>query len=343
MILSNLLLDWYDRHRRHLPWRAQPGIRPDPYGVWLSEIMLQQTTVQAVTPYYTAFLARWPTIRDLAAAPLDDVLAQWAGLGYYARARNLHACAKAVVALGGRFPATEDELLALPGIGVYTAAALAAIAFDLPATVVDGNVERVMSRLYCVADPLPKAKPVLKRLAAELTPLQRPGDYAQAVMDLGATICTPRSPACALCPWTQACQARAANQAELYPVKAAKPTRYGVVFWTLDPEGRVLTRRRPDSGLLGGMIEIPSTPWVDGRQWGMTQALEHAPIQTQWTILNGMVRHTFTHFHLELTVVSGLAAHNPDLGQWHKPDRLSSLALPTVMKKVVDLVHSHGF
>ena len=343
MILSDALLDWYDRHRRHLPWRAEPGIRPDPYGVWLSEIMLQQTTVQAVIPYYTNFLARWPTVKALADAPLDDVLTQWAGLGYYARARNLHACAKTLAERGGIFPDTEDALLELPGIGAYTAAAIASIAFDKQATVVDGNVERVMSRLYCVDEPLPKAKKLLKSLAADLTPRMRPGDYAQAVMDLGATICTPRSPACSLCPWIKPCKARAANRAEDYPVKMAKPakpTRSGTVFWLMDGQGRVLTRRRPESGLLGGMTEIPSTPWVEGSQWPLIQAVEHAPTPTDWTTLNGVVRHTFTHFHLELTVVSGVAPYNPSLGQWHPPKILPSLALPTVMKKIVRLAKS---
>jgi A/G-specific adenine glycosylase len=343
MILSSSLLDWYDRHRRHLPWRAEPGIRPAPYGVWLSEIMLQQTTVQAVIPYYTKFLARWPTVKALASAPLDDVLTQWAGLGYYARARNLHACAKSIAEQGGIFPDSEAALLELPGIGAYTAAAIAAIAFDKPATVVDGNVERVMSRLHCVDESLPSAKKILKSLAADITPQSRPGDYAQAVMDLGATICTPRSPTCSLCPWTKPCQARAKNRAEDYPVKrakAAKPTRYGTVFWLMDAQGRVLTRRRPESGLLGGMTEIPSTPWIEGRQWPLIEAVDHAPTSTDWTILNGLVRHTFTHFHLELTVVSGVATYNPALGQWHPPISLPSLALPTVMKKVIRLAKS---
>jgi len=345
MTLSDTLLEWYDRNRRDLPWRAAPFNRPDPYGVWLSEVMLQQTTVQAVIPYFNAFIGRWPTVEALAQAELDEILTAWAGLGYYARARNLHACAREVAARGGRFPETETELLTLPGIGAYTAAAIAAIAFNRRATVVDGNVERVMSRLHCVADPLPKAKPRLQRLAADLTPSLRPGDYAQAVMDLGATVCTPRSPACSLCPWAAPCQARAANRAEAFPVKAAKvikPTRYGVAFWTVDPAGLVLVRRRPDSGLLGGMIEIPSTPWIDARQWTLSQALDYAPAHADWSVLDGLVRHTFTHFHLELTVVSGVVDHNPDLGQWHPPDRLNSLALPTVMKKIARLPRTLG-
>ena len=340
MPLSEILLHWYDRHRRHLPWRTD---RPDPYRVWLSEIMLQQTTVQAVIPYFQTFVQRWPTVRDLAAADLDDILVAWAGLGYYARARNLHACAKAVAAAGGTFPDGEDGLLALPGIGAYTAAAIAAIAFDRPAVVVDGNVERVMSRMFMVSTPLPAAKPHIKRLAATLTPTSRPGDYAQAVMDLGATLCTPRSPACALCPWSDPCQARVRNRAAEFPIKApkdVKPTRHGLAFWTCDDRGRVLIRRRPESGLLGGMMEIPSTPWREGESWTLAQASAHAPAAAAWRALDKTVRHTFTHFHLELAVVKGIAAYDPGLGHWCLPDALDSFALPTAMKKIVRLCSS---
>ena len=243
------LLAWYDRHRRRLPWRAGPGEGAEPYAVWLSEIMLQQTTVAAVKSYFEKFLTRWPTVADLANADTADVMAAWAGLGYYARARNLHACAKVVATdHGGCFPDTEQALRALPGIGPYTAAAIAAIAFDRKAVVVDGNVERVMARVFGVIEPPPKSKPRLVELAARLTPARRPGDYAQAVMDLGATICTPRSPACSLCPWMAPCVARAKGIAETLPRKIAKaptPTRHGVAFWMVRGDGAVLLRRRP--------------------------------------------------------------------------------------------------
>ncbi len=259
------LLAWYDRHRRALPWRAPPGKRTDPYRVWLSEIMLQQTTVKAVAPYYVRFLERWPDVEALAAAPLDDVLKAWAGLGYYARARNLHACARAVVERhGGQFPQAEDELRALPGIGAYTAAAIAAIAYDAPAMPVDGNIERVVARLYAVETPLPEAKPEIGRLARALTPPHRSGDFAQAMMDLGATICTPKRPACALCPWNDGCAARQRGDAESLPRRAPKregALRRGAAFVALRADGHLLVRTRPERGLLGGMTEVPTTEW----------------------------------------------------------------------------------
>ena len=260
------LLAWYDRHRRALPWRAAPGERADPYRVWLSEIMLQQTTVKAVAPYYARFLARWGDVRALAAAPLEEVLKAWAGLGYYARARNLHACARAVVERhGGEFPASEAALRALPGIGAYTAAAIAAIAFDVPASPVDGNVERVIARLFAVEAPLPGAKPELRRLARELTPQRRAGDFAQAMMDLGATICTPKKPACALCPWNEGCAAHARGDAETFPRRTPKregALRRGAAFVARRADGFVLVRTRPAKGLLGGMTEVPTTEWA---------------------------------------------------------------------------------
>lgn len=332
------LLKWYDRHRRVLPWRALPGETADPYHVWLSEIMLQQTTVATVGSYFVNFLERWPTVDALAAAPLDDVLHAWQGLGYYARARNLHKCAGVVASdYGGTFPDNEAELLRLPGIGPYTAAAIAAIAFDRPATPVDGNVERVISRRHAVEDPLPASKPRLKELAAELTPNKRTGDYAQAVMDLGATICTPRKPACALCPWSKDCAAFAAGTQEQYPVKAPKaerPTRRGVAYWISDGNGSILLRRRPEQGLLGGMMEVPSTDWQEG-DWRMQEALKAAPISSPRE-LPGQVSHTFTHFHLELKVLAGQAtdAESAD-GVWCALDKFGDHALPTVMKKVV--------
>ncbi len=343
------LLAWYDRHRRVLPWRAPSGCRPDPYHVWLSEIMLQQTTVAAVGPYFRTFLARWPTVRDLAAADLDQVLQAWAGLGYYARARNLHACARAVCGHhDGRFPQDEAALRALPGVGEYTAAAVAAIAFDRPATIVDGNVERVIARVFAVTEPLPGGKPTLRALARTLTPVQRPGDYAQAIMDLGATVCTPRRPRCMLCPWAEACAGRRAGIAEDLPArveKAERPTRRGVAFWATDAAGSVLLRRRPERGLLGGMMEVPSSPWREGPMPVLGEAVAAAPGQADWRLLPGLVRHTFTHFHLELTVAAGrLAALNADAangGLWVPVEALGDHALPTVMKKVARHAAAH--
>ena len=299
-----ILLPWYDRHRRVLPWRAAKGERADPYGVWLSEIMLQQTTVKAVAPYYARFLARFPTVAALAAAPLDDVLKLWAGLGYYARARNLHACAKAVVDQhGGAFPGTEDALRTLPGIGAYTAAAIAAIAFDKRASPVDGNIERVIARLFAVEEALPGAKPRIRALAEQLTPQHRAGDFAQAMMDLGATICTPKKPACVLCPWMEMCAARARGDQESFPRKAEKKTgalRRGAAFVALRADGFILTRTRPEKGLLGGMTEVPTTEW--SRDFEDASALDGAPLKAKWRRLPGAVTHTFTHFPLELTV-----------------------------------------
>lgn len=336
--LQRSLLEWYDRHRRVLPWRARPGETADPYRVWLSEIMLQQTTVATVGPYFRDFVARWPTIADLAAASLDEVLHAWQGLGYYARARNLHKCAGVVAhELNGRFPADESALRALPGIGRYTAAAIAAIAFHRPATVVDGNVERVIARLRGVEAPLPGAKPALTRLAGDLTPDRRPGDYAQAIMDLGATVCTPRKPACGRCPWQSACVATATDAAERLPRKQPKkerPTRRGVAFWAVREDGAVLLRRRPETGLLGGMMEVPSTEWR-AAGWTPSSALAHAPLPAEWQALTGLVRHTFTHFHLELTVMSADGVAGAADGVWCPVERLGEHALPTVMKKVV--------
>ncbi len=337
--LSLRLLAWYERHARSLPWRARPGEPADPYRVWLSEIMLQQTTVVAVGPYFRDFIARWPTVHDLAAADRDAVLHAWQGLGYYARARNLHKCARAVSAgRGGRFPETEAELLKLPGIGPYTAAAIAAIAFGRKATVVDGNVERVIARLFAVAAPLPGAKPALLEHAQSLTPEERPGDYAQAIMDLGATVCLPRKPRCLLCPWADACRAKRAGIAESLPAKSPKaerPKRHGIVFWALRGDGAVLLRRRPENGLLGGMVEVPSTDWR-AAPWTLDEARPAAPIAAAWRPLGGVVRHGFTHFELELSIVAG-TARNGAAGEalWCPVDRLSDHALPTLMKKVV--------
>jgi A/G-specific adenine glycosylase len=336
--LAALLLAWYDRHRRDLPWRTKPGERPDPYRVWLSEIMLQQTTVATVGTRFGAFLQRWPDIRALAAAPLDDVLHEWQGLGYYARARNLHACAREIVArYGGQFPRDEATLRDLPGIGAYTAAAIAALAFDIPATPMDGNIERVVARLFAVEEPLPGAKEKIRTLAATLTPTRRPGDYAQAAMDLGATICTPVRPACALCPWRDPCRARAlgiAGELPRKPLKKAKPQRYGVVFWAVQKDGAVLLRRRPDEGLLGGMMEFPSTPWIE-TPWQVPAVTQESPVKARWRPLPGHVRHSFTHFDLALGVWIGAAPKIAPTGfVASTPARFSTLALPTLMKKV---------
>ena len=340
--LAARLLAWYDRHQRVLPWRARPGQHPDPYHVWLSEIMLQQTTVVTVGPYYAKFLARWPTVEALAAAPLDDVLGAWAGLGYYARARNLHRCAQAVVSdHAGTFPDTEEGLLALPGIGRYTAAAVSAIAFGRRAVVVDGNVERVVARIFAISSALPKAKLEFYEAAGRLTPPLRAGDYAQAVMDLGATICTPRSPKCLLCPWKDACAAYAAGNPERYPVKqpkAERPTRRGVAF-VLMKDDAVWLRRRPEAGLLGGMLEAPSTPWQD-KPWKETSARTHVPAKAEWQALPDIVEHGFTHFAIHFTVwVARASARQNGLdkdGAWCRVADFDRLALPTMTRKVLE-------
>ena len=333
------MLDWYDRHRRRLPWRAEPGAIADPYRVWLSEIMLQQTTVTAVIPYYENFVSRFPTVEALAAAELDEVLSQWAGLGYYARARNLHACAKAVAALGG-FPGDIERLRALPGIGPYTAAAVAAIGFGVPAVPVDGNVERVTSRLFAIRDAPPAAKKAIAAAAANLgedpDARARPGDFAQALFDLGASVCSPTSPACGVCPWMEPCLARRAGIAAELPRKAAKkarPLRQGVHFWVTDGEGNVLLRRRPPSGLLGGMVELPGTPWRD-KAWAFAEAVVFAPVVANWRPA-GQVRHGFTHFELTIELFAASVAEIGGEGFSHPISGLGTLALPSVMRKCV--------
>jgi len=338
--LKTSLLDWYDRHRRVMPWRAAAGERPDPYRVWLSEIMLQQTTVATVGPYFRAFVERWPTVEALADADLDDVLRAWAGLGYYARARNLHRCARAVAELhGGNFPNDRAGLESLPGIGAYTSAAIGAIAFDLPLVPVDGNVERVMSRLRMIETPLPQSKDLIRAAADRFADADRPGDFAQALMDLGATVCTPKKPKCLTCPWRSACAARIAGIAETLPAKQPKkerPTRRALAFWTVGPNGEVLLRRRPERGLLGGMMEIPSSDWVEG-PLDLDAALAKAPLTPKgggWEILPGIVRHTFTHFHFEITVAAARSARESWAGVWVPVDKLGDHALPTVMRKI---------
>jgi A/G-specific adenine glycosylase len=338
--LASQLLDWYGVHARVLPWRAKPGDEADPYRVWLSEIMLQQTTVPAVKAYFLKFVAQWPDVGALARAPLDDVLKAWAGLGYYARARNLHACARVVAGeLGGRFPDTEAELRRLPGIGPYTAGAIAAIAFGKSHAAVDGNVERVITRLYAIEAPLPVSKPDIRQKAEALVPKLRAGDFAQAMMDLGATICTPKSPNCPICPWTEHCAARPSGRAAELPRKQPKktvPVRRGVAFWIARDDGAVLLRRRPEKGLLGGMMEVPSTPWGERP----ARPGDHAPLQADWKKLKGLVAHTFTHFHLELEVWKANGVLHGELRddgdyRWVRHDDLAGEALPTVMRKIV--------
>ena len=340
--IATPLLAWYDRHARALPWRISPderaeGVVADPYRVWLSEIMLQQTTVQAVKPYFAAFVTRWPSVADLAVAETEDVMKAWAGLGYYSRARNLKRCADVVAAdHDGRFPDTEEGLLALPGIGPYTAAAIAAIAFDRPAAVVDGNIERVFTRLFEIETPLPAAKTEIRAFVAEATPADRPGDFAQALMDLGATICTPKRPACALCPLTKDCQARKSGRQEQFPVKLpkkTKPVRLGAAFVAERGDGAVLLVKRPDKGLLGGMTGVPTTNWTV-RADGETGA-QSAPFEAGWRS-KGVISHVFTHFELRLEVFHAVVTAIPDHeGWWSDSDSLPGEALPTVMKKAL--------
>jgi A/G-specific adenine glycosylase len=341
--LNSLLFDWYDRHRRHLPWRAAPGERPDPYRVWLSEIMLQQTTAGAVARYFQKFVVRWPDIEALAKAPLDDILRAWAGLGYYARARNLHNCARTVLATyGGKFPTQADELKKLPGIGAYTAGAIAAIAFDRSEAAVDANVERVITRFFAIETPLPDAKAEIKLRTRDLVPQARPGDFAQALMDLGAMICTPKSPNCLLCPWNSACEGRKRGIAENLPRKKSKPkrpVRYGTAFWIERQDGAVLLRRRPDTGLLGGMMEIPSTGWIAEP----SAAQGEAPLRANWKKRAGRIEHTFTHFHLILDIWRTTELESGELVQagdyrWVKPEHLKDEALPSLMRKIVAAV-----
>jgi A/G-specific adenine glycosylase len=344
---GELLLAWYDRHRRELPWRARAGERSNAYRVWLSEIMLQQTTVKAVGPYFERFVRRWPTVEALGEASLDDVLRMWAGLGYYSRARNLHACAVAVTrAHGGRFPDTEAGLRELPGVGPYTAAAIAAIAFDRATMPVDGNIERVVSRVFAVEDEPPKAKPRIQALAQTLLPQSRPGDAAQALMDLGATTCTPKKPACVLCPLIEGCAARGRGDQDTFPRKAAKKTgklRRGAAF-IVTRGSDVLLRSRPVKGLLGGMTEVPTSEWL--AQQTDRRALAEAPKLAgigRWHRKAGVVTHVFTHFPLELVVYTSQVpakTHAPDGTRWVSRAALEGEALPNVMRKV--LAHGLG-
>ncbi len=356
LTLQKALLAWFDSHRRVMPWRVAKGKRPDPYHVWLSEIMLQQTTVAAVTPYFERFIKRWPTVGDLAAATQDDVLAQWAGLGYYARARNLHKCAQAVVARGGRFPRDIDGLLDLPGIGPYTAAAIASIAFDQPAVAVDGNVERVVSRFCAITDPLPASKPAMRDAAATLADgVTRPGDFTQAFMELGATVCTPRNPQCGVCPWRKDCAGLAQGIAATLPRKApkkARPSRFGHAYVVTDAQGRVLIEKRQGSGLYEGMYQLPTTDWPFDKA--------QLPVATDKTALAaaglsaaargkvaqiGEVRHVLTHFDFYLSVhalhVTPAVALKLAAGRerrWIRWQDLKDYGIPQVMTKALSLV-----
>ena len=329
------LLDWYDAHARDLPWRAKPGGAPDPYRVWLSEVMLQQTTVATVRPRFMAWIARWPDIASLAAADEADVMAAWAGLGYYARARNLVRTARAVATEhDGRLPDSEAALRALPGLGDYTAAAVAAIAFGRHAVVVDANVERVVARLFAIADPLPAGRRAIRAAAATIFPQERAGDMAQALMDLGATICTPRDPRCLLCPLRDACDGHATGTPGAFPVKPAKkarPERHGTIFW-LEHSGTVLLVRRPDKGLLGGMRALPTGPWTDA-----PPGLAGAPVAADWRLLPETVTHGFTHFTLQLALaVAQGDAHDAAAGEYWPVGALVDAGLPTVFAKAAD-------
>lgn len=346
---ASTLLNWYDRHHRHLPWRLPPaaialGELPDPYRIWLSEIMLQQTTVAAVKSYFDAFTSRWPTVNELAAADVDDVMKGWAGLGYYSRARNLKKCADLVATqLGGKFPDTETDLKALPGIGDYTSSAIAAIAFNRPAAVVDGNVERVITRLHAIETVLPGAKPEIKARVRAMLPANRPGDFAQAMMDLGATICTPRNPACSLCPLQSDCQAFRDGSQERFPrkqPKPEKPVRLGAAFIAQRSDGAILLRKRPEKGLLGGMAEVPTTNWtarIDG-----DDTTDGAPFEAQWQP-RGAITHVFTHFELRLSVFHASVKMSPPAGHWwSEPHLIATEALPTVMKKAIAAARSRS-
>ena len=334
----NKLLNWYDYNAREMPWRITPkkrlsGIRPNPYHVWLSEIMLQQTTVTSVKPYFKKFTTKWPTIFDLANAKDEEVMGAWAGLGYYARARNLLKCARLIAEeKNGKFPQAFDALIKLPGVGPYTASAISSIAYDIPETVVDGNVERVMSRIFNVHTELPKAKKELSFLAKQLTPKLRSGDYAQAIMDLGATVCKPKIPSCNVCPWMKHCVSRKAGTSRYLPRKVKKekkPTRFGIAYFVERVDGAILTEIRQENGLLGGMLSLPSSVWGDNFQ-------DDPPITGEWKTKNNPITHTFTHFDLQLKVMHATAKldETPNRGKFLALDEFDPNNLPTVMKKV---------
>ncbi|HVI99099.1 MAG TPA: A/G-specific adenine glycosylase [Sphingomonas sp.] len=330
--IADKLLAWYDVNARALPWRAPPGTpAPDPYRVWLSEIMLQQTTVATVRPKFEAFTARWPDFASFAAADEAEVMAAWAGLGYYARARNLIACARAVVAeYGGRLPDTEAALRTLPGIGDYSAAAIASIAFGRRAVALDANVERVVARLFAISEPLPAGRKAIRQAAESIAPDPRSGDLWQAMMDLGQAICTAKAPKCLLCPLADDCAGRATGAPETYPVKApkrARPQRYGTLFW-LEHDGRVLLVRRPSNGLLGGMRALPTGPWGDA-----PPGLAGAPAAADWTMRNTTITHVFTHFRLTCALAVAHGEGHAAAGEWWPIGDLGAAGLPTIFLK----------
>ncbi len=332
-------LDWWDRNRRDLAWRAAPGETPDPYRVWLSEVMLQQTTAQAATPYYQAFVTKWPTVEDLAAAPHEAVISAFAGLGYYSRARNLHACAKEIAGRGGRFPSEEAELRALPGVGAYTAAAIAAIAFGRHAAPVDGNIARIVSRLFALEGSVAQARNAIAAAAGALAPTRRPGDFAQALMDIGATICRPRNPDCSACPLNEVCAALRSGAPEAYPRRAeaqVRPQRRGTVFFARRTNGAFLARRRPSRGLLASTVELPGTPWTSEGPGGAWR--DAAPVAARWRRLPDAVEQVFTHFALTLTIyAAAVEAAAPDGCFWVSPDSVGEAGFSNVMRRAVAL------
>lgn len=339
---AKLLLAWYDKHRRSMPWRALPGLQPNPYYVWLSEIMLQQTTVVTVGPYFQRFIERWPTLEAFITASLDDIMQMWAGLGYYRRARLLYQCAQYIKTEGGgHFPQTYEQLLDLPGFGPYTAAAVAAIAFNQRANVVDGNVERVVCRLFALREPLTRIKSRIRFLAEELLPGARYGDYAQGLMDLGATICTPVNPKCDLCPWKLYCQSNALGLTNTLPrrLKAvSKPIRRTFAFVLYNKKKALFLRKREAKGLLGGMMEVPTSCWINGPMPSFKDVLSEAPIQARWSVKPGYIRHVFSHFELQVTIAT--ATVNKDSikkldGRWVAYEDLANEALPSLMRKII--------
>ena len=341
---SERLLAWYDVNRRKFPWRAAPGDLPNIYHVWLSEIMLQQTRAAAVVPYFTKFIHQWPTLDTLAKAPREKILHSWAGLGYYARARNLHACAQAVIErYNGSFPCSIKELRSLPGVGPYTASAISAIGFNIPTTVIDANVERILARLFTIERPLPQARKTITQAALKIFPKERPGDFAQAMMDLGAQICTPKKPICNQCPWSVGCKAHASGTPGLWPIKnptPAKAIRFGVVFAVRHPNGAILLQKRPDHGLLGGMTEVITSEWFQ-KPISPNEIQSHAPISNaRWSPLKAKIHHTFSHFKLELQVYTTESRNQPTGTFWCAVEDLNSQPFPSLMRKVVLLITS---
>jgi len=337
-------LAWWDRNRRALAWRAEPGETPDPYRVWLSEVLLQQTTAQAATPYYQAFVAKWPRVEDLAMAPVEAVMSAFAGLGYYSRARNLHACAKEIARRGGTFPSEEADLRALPGVGAYTAAAVAAIAFGRQTAPVDGNIARILARLFAVEKPIARARAELATAAHALAPSRRAGDFAQALMDIGATICRPRNPKCGLCPLARDCAAFRAGAPEAYPRRdgaKVRPRRQGAVFFARRSDGAFLARRRPAHGLLASTIELPGTPWTNKGPNG--ELANAAPVVARWRRLPGEVEQIFTHFALSLTVYAAdFEGRAPGDCFWVAPNTVASAGFSSMMRKAVEHARTQG-